>query len=307
MRGRLSTARVRAGSFAACVLALVALAGCATRRPVAPAPPETLLLTGYSTWFAADVEGNRDLLRSVLGDLGAEIEVVDRTQRIVGGVRFASGTPGAPVDIAAVASGRFPPGGTRFVLGADRSFARRVARVDNRRLVYYQEREGALQLALPARDLLYLSSGRILELLAERPPAELELDPGLYRMLRSVGLPGEPTALVVFDDPGRTILTTLGVEAPVIALARMALSLDAVEAERVLLGASFHFRSERDAALFSRIGRLFVVVFVRSLGIEGAVAQQARITVDGTVVGFTGIPLGRDEIAPLIRRFQGGA
>ncbi len=286
------------------VTTLTVFTGCATRQPPGPPVPESLLLTGYSAWFAADVDGNRDLLRSVLGELETDLEFVDRTQRIVGGVRLAAGGPGTPADIAAVAIGRYPTGWTRFALGVDRAFARHIVRVDDRRRIYYQERDGSLQLALAERDLLYMSSGRIAEMLADRPPAELELDPDLYRMLRSVGLPGEPAALLVFENPGQSVLQPLGLEVPAVPLVRMALSLDTAEADRLSFGGTFVFRTERDAALFSRIGRLFVVVFVRSLGLEGAVAQQTRIGVDGTAVTFTGIPVAPEQLTSLVRRLQ---
>ncbi len=299
---RAARRRVSRSRLALCVLALATFAGCATRPPPEPPVPESLLLTGYPVWFAADVDRNRDLLRSVFGELETDLEFIERTDRIVGGVRLGTGDPGSSADIAAVATGRYPPGATRFALGMDRTFARQIVRVDGRRRVYYQEREGTFQLAPAGRDLLYLSSGRIAEMLAQRPPAELELDADLYRMLRSVGRPGEPAALIVFEDPGRSVLRPLGLEAPALPLVRLALSLETEPTDRLSFGGTFYFRDERDAALFSRIGRLFMVVFVRSLGLEGAVAQQTRIGVDGTAVRFSGIPVEPRQLLGLVRR-----
>ncbi|MFW6291683.1 MAG: hypothetical protein ACOC7V_05075, partial [Spirochaetota bacterium] len=85
------------------IVAAVFMAGCAT-APVEPPPaPESLLLTDYSTWFAADIEGNRELLSWLFDELDADLGgVVDRTARLVGGVRLA---PGSPAELSAVAAG----------------------------------------------------------------------------------------------------------------------------------------------------------------------------------------------------------
>lgn len=291
------------------VAAAIVLDGCATRPAVGPMPPESFLLTDYTTWFAADVEGNRALIRSILSGIeDAPADVADRTDRIVGGVRITprlspDGVPHTSREVSAVAVGRFPPGGVRLALRADRSFDRLTGPVDGRSSVYFQQRDGTLQLAVPARDLMYLSTGRMLDMLVERPPAELDLDPDIYRTLRAVGRPGEPAAVVVFGDPGRELLQSLGVDAPALPLTRIDLSLWNQD-DRLELGGSLVLRSEREAALFGRISRLFIVIFVRALGLEGPAAQQARIAVDGAAVRFTGIPIEPDEILALIRLLE---
>jgi hypothetical protein len=238
-------------------------------------------------------------------DLG---DVADRTDRIVGGMRMTPVlTPlhhQAPREFSAVAVGRFPAGRLQFALRAGRSFDRVSTDVNGRSSVYYQQRDGALQLAVPAQDLMFLSTGRMLDMLAERPPAELELDPDIYRTLRTVGRPGQPSAVFVFGDPGRELLQSLGVDAPALPLTRIDLSLWDRD-ERLELGGSLFLRSEREAALYGRISRLFIVIFVRALGLEGSAAQQAVVEVDGAAVRFTGIPVEPNEIVALIRLFEG--
>ena len=288
------------------VVAAGVLATCATRPSIGPIPPESLLLTDYTTWFAADVEANRPLIRSILSEVEEDLgDVADRTNRIVGGMRISPRLtpvhlPQASRELSAVAVGRFPPGSIQFALRTDRSFERVVTRVDGRSNVYFQHRDGMLQLAVPARDLMYLSTDRMLDMLAERPPAELDLDPDIYRTLRTVGRPGEPAAVVIFADPGRELLQSLGVDAPPLPLTRIGLSLWNRD-ERLELGGSLVLRSERDAALFGRISRLFIVIFVRALGLESAAAQQALVHVEGATVRFTGIPIEPGEIISLIR------
>ena len=97
--------RIRPVAVALAVIAVL-FAGCAT-RPVEPPPaPESLLLTEYSTWFAADIGGNRELLGYLFDEMDVELGgVIDRTDRIAGGVRLV---PGSPAEISAVAAGAFP-------------------------------------------------------------------------------------------------------------------------------------------------------------------------------------------------------
>lgn len=298
--------RLVAGS----IVAAVFLAGCAT-APVEPPPaPESLLLTDYATWFAADVEGNRELLSWLLEELDADLGgVVDRTARLVGGVRLV---PGAPAELSAVAAGAFPRGSVRFALTTSRDFDRETAQVDGRRRIYFRDRAGSLQLALPRSDYLYLSSGRVLEMLQDRPPAELDLRPEVYESMRAVGSVEGPDALVLFDDPGAGLLESLGVQARGLPLRAISLSItnragtsDGGPAD-LELGGTLELRSERDAALFGRIGRLFVIVFVRALGLDSEAVQQAAvIEVTGSNVVFTGIPMSRAELARAIVRVTG--
>lgn len=307
-------ARLVVGTLAALAL----FAGCAT-RPVEPPPaPESLLLTDYSTWFAVDIEGNRELLAYLLDELDADLGgVVDRTGRLAGGVRLV---PGAPAELSAVAAGSFPRGSVQFALTTSRDFDRETAQIDGRRAVYFRERAGRLQLALPRSDYLYLSSGRVLDMLRERPPAELDLRPAVYESLRTVGTPDGPDLLVLFDDPGAGLLESLGVQARGLPLRAISLSItscstagnDADPAEDpevdLELGGILELRSERDAALFGRIGRLFVIVFVRALGLDSEAVQRAAvIDVEGSSVVFAGIPMSRAELVGAIQLLSGGA
>ncbi|MFW5738291.1 MAG: hypothetical protein ACOCYX_05210 [Spirochaetota bacterium] len=299
------------------IVAAVFLAGCAT-APVEPPPaPESLLLTDYSTWFAADIEGNRELLSWLFDELDADLGgVVDRTARLVGGVRLA---PGSPAELSAVAAGAFPRGGVRFALTTSRDFERETAQVDGRRRIYFRDRAGSLQLALPRSDYLYLSTGRVLEMLQDRPPAELDLRPEVYESMRAVGSEEGPDALVLFNDPGAGLLESLGVQARGLPLRAISLSITnrsgaaagaavgvADRPADLELGGTLELRSERDAALFGRIGRLFVIVFVRALGLDSEAVQQAAvIEVDESSVVFAGIPMSRAELAGAILRVTG--
>lgn len=291
----------RAGIALAAVLVL---AGCATRSPEPPPFPESLLLTDYSSWFAVDVAGNRDLIELVLADFQDDLGgVVSRTDRIVGGLRVL---PGAPADFSAVAAGDFPRGGVQFALRSNRTFERLSTDVDGNRATYFRQLERPLQLAIPAPNLMYISTGRVLEMLQPRRPAELDLRPDVYRQLRRVGTADGADALVIFDDPGRGVLQSLGVDAGPLPLTRISLSVTNVDDAALELGGSFAMRSARDAALFGRVGRLFVIVFVRSLGLDSNAAQaNAAIEVEGASVVFSGIPMQRDELTAALSRISG--
>jgi hypothetical protein len=122
-----------------------------------------------------------------------------------------------------------------------------------------------------------------------------------------VGTEGGADAVVIFEDPGRGVLQSLGVDAGPLPLTSIALSVTNVDDAAFELGGSFTMRSARDATLFGRIGRLFVIVFVRSLGLDSTAAQaNAVIVVDGANVVFSGIPMGLDELSAAIGRVTGG-
>lgn len=285
-------------------VALLLLGACASAPPPVELRPESLLLTDYSSWFAADIAGNRELIAYVLGELDSDLgTVVARTDRIAGGVRLL---PGDAFELSAVASGRYPRGGVQLALTLDRGFERARAQVDGRRPVFFREREGFIQLAVPASDYLYLSTGRVLDMLERRPPAEMDLDPALFARLRAVGSEEGPALLFIFDDPGRELLGSIGVEAPALPLTRIELSVTNSGDEELRLGGDLAFRTAREAELFGRVGRFFVIVLVRALGLDSAAAQERTVieVADERVV-FSEIPMSREELVGLLRSLSG--
>jgi len=286
-------------------LALAGLAGCATRGEPVPTFPESLLLTDYTTWFAADVAGNRELVSGVLAELDSELAgVADRTTRIVGGARLL---PGSAAEFSAVATGDFPRRAVMLALRRDEGFERETTGVAGQRAVYFRQTDAELQLALPADDVLYASTGRVLEMLEPRPPAEFTMEPDVYRALRRVGTEDGPIALVVFREPGRGALQSIGVDPGALPLESISLAItNASVAGELELGGALGLRTERDAVLFGRVGRLFVIVFARALGLEAAnLRDSVRVEARGADVVFAGIPLGRDELVAAIRRVAG--
>ena len=283
---------------------LIGLAGCATGEIAPKAPLEAELLPIYRTWFSVDVASNADLYRFLFSEIDPGLAAsVDRVDRVAGGVRLI---PGSPPELSAVARGAFPKAGTQFALTTNRAFERAVTDVDGRREVYFRQREGFVQLAVPESDTLYLSTGLLLDMLPERPPADLDMDREVFDALASVGADGQPDALIVFDDPGQELLQTLGVRAPALPLQRIDLSVTTRD-EGIAFGGALYLRSETEAALFGRVGRFFVLVFVRALGLDSqAVQDQVEIEVSGRQVVFSNIPMSQEELVAAVRAFTGG-
>lgn len=283
---------------------LAFLASCATREPVPEPPIESYLLTVYSNWFAADVAGSIDLYEYVLSELDAGLAgTINRVERISGGLRLQRG---GPPEVSAVARGSFPKGGFQFALATNRSFERKTADIGGSREVYFTEREGLLQLAVPRSGLLYLSNGLLLDMLPDRPSAEFDMDRDVYESLVAVGEEGQPDAKVIFADPARQLLSTLGLSAPNFPLQRIDLNVT-TDGDGLRFGGELFLRSEVEAALFGRVGRFFVILFVRALGLDSpSVQNDVEIEVEGTTVAFSNIPMTRDELVAAVRSFTGG-
>ena len=298
--------------LAATLAAAATVAACAT-VPSVPERPEDYLPSGYPAYFAADIAGGREVVLSVLTALDVDLAgVVERTDRIAGAVDYF---PGEPVRMVAVAVGRFPRGGVSTTFALDRSFRRVVRTVEGSRLVYYEERNGAVQLSVPASGRLYLATGSIEELLlgADRSgPADDGgsshsggIDPALYAELTQVGAAGGPILAFVLHDPGAGLLGRLGVPAQGLPLGQIVLSVRPT-ADALALDGRVDLRSERDAVLFGRLGRLFVTLFVRALGLDMAGArQESTVAVEGPAVVFRNIPMTLDELAEVVRRIAG--
>ncbi|TVQ17444.1 MAG: hypothetical protein EA382_18885 [Spirochaetaceae bacterium] len=326
--------------FAALLPALL-LAACATAPDRAIRPIESRLLPGYPAYFSADVAGNRALLAYVLGALEVDQDrLLGRTDRITGGLRFDIGGPPTAFAIASgsfprsgaqmgltldrsVARQTATIDGARRVYFVERTDSGgRDAGGDAGAAGGDRGDANALQIALPESGIVYIAIGStrgvaaraplIETMLADRSPAELSIAPDVFERLTAVGSPGRPLATIVLTDPGAGFLSALGVDAPFLPITTVALSVaGAPGADRgvavagtgpLLLSGDLVFRNERDAALFARVGRVFVVLLVRALGLDAASAQaQTRIAVSGTSVEFSGIPMTPEELVAVIR------
>lgn len=340
--GRRLTA-VRGLGLAVLLLAYLAwVTGCATAPPAPTRAAEDYLVPDQSAYFGVDVAANRELVSYVAGSLGVEADViVNRIDLFAGSVDLADAggsvssagaVSSAEPGFSGVAFGRFPQGATRFALWKDREFRRSVAGTDTDRLVYYRQVGGPLEVAVPESGIILLSTGSVAGLIRATGPPHDRLDPEIVERIRSVGSRGYgsvegPDIVIVLPEPVSILTDRLGLDLPRFPILRLSLAVTVADlaestaadddtaedtAERpvpaVQLGLSgeFQFSTETQAALFGRLGRVFILGFVRALGLETAnLMDTVEIETDGTELRFQGIAVSPDELVGLAIRLTG--
>jgi hypothetical protein len=322
------------------LVSLLLFGGCATNRAsvtTAPAPgPEDYLVSGQSAYFGADVAGNRDLASFVIEALGVDADIVIRRVDLLAGSIKLAGPEVA--EFTGVAFGRFPEGATRYALWRDCGFRRTVAEMETGRLVYFRQSEGPLELAVPDSGIILMSTGSVVNLAAQAAAqsGSDHLDSQTVSDLRSINdlhsqdeEPG-PDIVIVFPDPAAILAGPLALDMPRFPIQRLSLAAfvtgqpvgtyaaavptsteDEVEAPPApavvieLVGA-FEFSGESEAALFGRLGRVFILGFMRSLGLDsGTIRDTVSIDVDGTALIFGGVTMSPNELVNLVVRLTG--
>lgn len=283
-------------------LLVFALGACATRMPKVVRYPEDEVPAGYPAYFSADVAGNRELLRLIADSLEFDQTVViDRTDRIAGALDLRRGSR-----FVAVAFGDFPRGLVEFSLGFNGELERRESTAltsADRNQAVFEQIDGALSLTLPRDDTLYLSNTPVDLMLDATARGRGFIRRDTYSSLINVGSAMGPEAVIVFEDPGAGLLAGLGLESPSVPLTSVSLALRAGP-DSLYLDGAFTTRTPQEAALFGRIGRLFVIIFVRALGLDPTAArEEAEITASGNRVLFSGIPMTNEELVQVIGQF----
>lgn len=331
--GRRLNRTLRASAFVATGLLLV-LVGCVTVPPPQEPYPDRYLAADQSAYFAINVEDNRDLFASILEGLEIDAEsAIGRVDQLVGSFAspgdvgmsnnvaaregtIASETRGMP-NLVVVATGNLPAGGTRFALWQERQFKRTVGKLGDERIVYFRERDGSLEVA-PIRDnLIIVTNGPVLSHLSQLLAEEKDstgtptgaLDPYTRDRLRAVGEPDAPDALLVFVDPAE-LLVMRGVELPGFPIRRLALGVilpppqteGQIELRGELVG-ELLLSTPREAALFGRLSRLFVLGLVRGFGLDSSdLRSKLIVSVEDSSVAFRGIPVTVDELVHLLQQ-----
>ncbi len=304
--------------------------------------PEEVYLDHYlaadqSAYFAVNVADNQDLFHYIAGELEIDVgAVIGRINHLAGsygasgvaeltaisdsvGETDPAAMPRLPV-LVVVASGNIPAGGTRFVLWKERDFKRTVGEVGDKRVVYFRQRSGMLEIAPIKDNLIIVTSGSVLSHLArvqpeeegsmDAPPRNI-LDPYTTERIRAVGEPDAPDSLLVFTDPAM-LLVTRGVEVPGFPIQGVTLGAllptpthdeeESVGELRGELTGELLLSTAREAALFGRLSRLFVLGLVRSLGLDSSdLRSELVISVEDRKVAFRGIPVSVDQLVLLLR------
>ncbi len=335
---------VRGIGLAALLLTyLVWVTGCATAPPT-PAPgAEAYLIPGQSVYFGVNVAGNRELVSYVAAALGAEADVIINRIDLLAGSLDLSVSGGAVSSMGAgfsgVALGRFPQGATRFALWKDREFRRSVAEADidadpdTDRLVYYRQVGGPLEVAVPQSGVILVSTESVVDLIRATDAVELgrdHVDGKIVERIRSVGgrilggriLGGGPDIVIELPEPVSVLTGQLGLDLPRFPILRLSLAVTVapvaedtaaddtaehpVPAVRLGLTGEFEFSTEAQAALFGRLGRVFILGFVRALGLETTnLSDTVEIETDGTELCFQGVTMSPDELVALAIRLTG--
>lgn len=311
---------------------LALVAGCATAPPATVQGAEAYLVPDQSVYFGVNVGANRELVSYVAGVLGAEIDVIVNRVDLFGGSLDLSAAD--DLGFSGVALGRFPQGATRFALWKDREFRRAVAEKDTTgdRLVYYRQVGGPLEVAVPEQGIILGSTDSVVSLARAVGSGHGRLDAGIVERIRSVGGtvlgdPG-PDIVIVFPEPSRLLGELLGLDLPRFPILRLSLAMTVRKAEdaapddpaaqdsataeaqvpavRLELAGDFEFSSEIQAALFGRLGRVFILGFVRALGLEATnLRDTVAIETDGRDVRFRGVPMSPDDLIRLATRLAG--
>ncbi len=250
-----------------------------------------------------------------------------------------AGFPGV-AGFSGVAFGRFPQGATRFALWKDREFRRSVAEPnidadsDTDRLVYYRQVGGPLEVAVPESGVILVSTESVANLIRATGTNELgrdRVDGKIVERIRSVGTVEGPDIVIELPEPVSVLTGQLGLDLPRFPILRLSLAATVaavaedtaaedtgrgyaledtavrpVPAVRLGLSGEFEFSSEAQAALFGRLGRVFILGFVRALGLETTnLSDTVEIETDGRELRFQGVTISPDELVALVLRLTG--
>ena len=215
---------------------------------------------------------------------------------------------------------------------------------DPGRLVYYRQVGGPLEVAVPESGVILVSTESVVDLSRATDAVELGhdgVDGRIVERIRSVSgrgydgrIPGAgPDIVIELPEPVSVLTGQLGLDLPRFPILRLSLAVTVasvaddtaaddpgrgyalddpvavarpVPAARLELTGEFEFSTEAQAALFGRLGRVFILGFVRALGLETAnLSDTVEITADGTELRFQGVTLSPEELVALAIRLTG--
>jgi len=295
---------------------LVALASCATVPEPEYHDLSTLVRRGEIVYLGVDVARNRDLIGTVMTELGYELQgAVNRVDFVVGSIGAqVPGTDGLP--FSGVAVGQFPKAGVRYALRRDRTLTRTVDRLDGGRFIYYRSTDAGVQIAVPMSGMLLISTSSVADLaqtlsILTRDAAQSgietreELPVEVAESLAVLGTDGGYDLFLYVPRPRDFLEQQLMLSLDRFPVQTLRLAVFS-GGERLELRGDFGFETGAQAELFGRLGRVFVLGFVRSLGLDtAALRDELELSVEGDVLHFTGITLSPEELAGLVSRFTG--
>jgi len=275
---------------AAVLLTLIILGSCATLPPERPADEWFAVLPESSTFYLIlNFDTTETLLREILIEAGleegADNSLFKRTSRVFGAVELKPGS--APV-ISLLALGRYPRLAAKLQLCLSKSW-KKVSSPET----YWQHSVENIQIAIPQKNVLLISTGAILALLeAINEPAPFFLPAGVKGDLELAD------ALVYFPElPGSG---SGGKEAQLPDLPiREVWIFSRGEDEVHELTASFNLSEVKNARILEALFRLLLTMWLRETEVENLAArlQSVEVRVEDKMVRITGLFFSTTELS----------
>lgn len=269
--------------------AALLLASCATAPVRSPSGWMGVLPSDETMYVSVSVPPSSAVIKKLLKDTGPDtaevLQIVDRTDRVVLGVRLV---PHQQPRFTAVAIGRYPAS----IIGCRLSGNREWKRVKTASGTYWQSGKTGLQVAVPGRDAVLAANGELPTLLPRYG------SPVAPRIPPDVALDMEHADLVLYlpELPGG-IAQAGTTHVPI-----QEVWLDAAkDATGYAVTGTANTGSEREAKLVALVLRLALVAWMRSEGLPNTAERlkPVSISADGTQVKMSGLSFTDEEIVPL--------
>ncbi len=275
---------------AAVLLTLIILGSCATLPPERPAAEWFAVLPESSTFYLVlNFDTAEALFREVLIEAHLEEEAENslfkRTSKVFGAVELK---PGSTPVISLLALGRYPRLAVKLQLNLSKSWIK-VSSPET----YWQHSVENIQVAIPQKNVLLISTGAILTLLEGiKEPAPFFLPGGVKADLKLAD------ALVYFPVlPGGG---GAGKEAQLPDLPiREVWIFSRGEDEVHELTASFNLSEVKNARILEALFRLLLVMWLRETKVENLAArlQSVEVRVEEKMVRMTGLFFSTPELS----------
>jgi hypothetical protein len=297
-----------AGLVAAAALLLAG--ACATAPEGARPDVSGYLLADQAGYVAVDVSDNAELVARLVGTFDPDAAgLVERVDVVAASLHT---TAAGPAGFDAVALGEFPRGGVRYALRRDPAFERTVLRLDGTRIVYFSSTNGELEITVPRTGVVLFSTGSVTGLAQKLEAGDgvaggQESGTSVAPIFAELGRPRGPDAFFLLADPASFLGGRLGLDLTAVPIHGLVLqAVVAPESGGISLSGDFTLATEAQAALFARLGRVFVLSFMRSLGLDtSGLRESLEIGAVGTQLEFRGVIVTEAELEEVVRRIGG--
>lgn len=275
---------------AAILLTLIILGSCATLPPERPADEWFAVLPDSSTFYMVlNFDTAEALFREILIEVdleeGAENSLFKRTSKVFGAVELK---PGSTPAVSLLAVGRYPRLMAKLQLNLSKSW-KKVSTPET----YWQHSIENIQVAIPQKNVLLISTGAIHALLAGiKEPAPFFVPTGVKGDLKLAD------ALVYFPvlpGGGGTGKESQLTDLPI----REVWVFSRGEGEVHEVTASFNLSEVKNARILEALFRLLLTMWLRETEVENLAArlQSVEVRVEDKMVRITGLFFSTPELS----------